>query len=193
MSALRLDWKTIFSLSKTLTLQQVLDKYPEVFKDGLGAMDVIQPVQFSDWAAPVVPVRKSDGRVRLCGDYKITVNRAAKLDRYPIPRIEELFTSLAGGKAFSKLDLSQAYLQIPLDVESRRYVTINIHRSLFEYKRLPFGVASAPSIFQRVMETSCKVLVVSVSTSMISSSPGPLRVNTWTIWRMSCRGYSQLE
>ena len=193
LSALRLDWKTIFSLSKTLTLQQVLDKYPEVFKDGLGelkgmeakihidkderprffkarqvpfalrhlveeeldrllSLDVIQPVQFSDWAAPVVPVRKSDGRVRLCGDYKITVNRAAKLDRYPIPRIEELFTSLAGGKAFSKLDLSHAYLQIPLDVESRRYVTINTHRGLFEYKRLPFGGASAPSIFQRVME-----------------------------------------
>ena len=193
LAALRLDWRTIFSVSRTLSLQQVLDKYSDVFKEGLGelkgmeakihvdkdehprffkarqvpfalrklvedelerlqSMGVIQPVQFADWAAPIVPVMKNDGSVRICGDYKITVNRAAKLDRYPIPRIEELFTSLAGGKVFTKLDLSHAYLQIPLDTDSRRYVTINTHRGLFEYRRLPFGVASAPSIFQRVME-----------------------------------------
>ena len=61
--------------------------------------------------SPIVPVMKSDGRVRICGDYKVTVNRAAKLDKYPIPRIEELFASLVGGKAFTKLDLSHAYLR----------------------------------------------------------------------------------
>ena len=118
----------------------------------LQALGVIRPVQFSDWAAPVVPVMKSDGRIRLCGDYKITVNRATKLEKYPIPRIEELFASLAAGKSFTKLDLSHAYLQIPLDEKSCHFVTINTHKGLFEYKRLPFGVASAPSIFQRTME-----------------------------------------
>ena len=105
-----------------------------------------------DWATPIVPVPKTDGSVRICGDYKITVNQVAKLDKYPIPRIEDLFASLAGGKAFSKLDLSQAYQQIELDEESRQYVTINTHKGLFRYNRLPFGVASAPSIFQRIME-----------------------------------------
>ena len=99
-----------------------------------------------------MPVRKSDGGVQICGDYKITVNRAAKLEKYPIPRIEELFASLSGGKTFSKLDLSHAYLQIPLDEQSQPYVTINMHKGLFRYTRLPFGIASAPSIFQRVME-----------------------------------------
>ena len=118
----------------------------------LQALGVIQPVRFSDWAAPIVPILKKDGRVRICGDYKVTINKAAKLDKYPIPRIEELFTSLAGGKTFSKLDLLHAYLQVVLDKSSRRYVTINTHKGLFEYQRLPFGVASAPSIFQRVME-----------------------------------------
>ena len=113
---------------------------------------VIRPVQFVEWAAPIVPVMKGDGRVRTCGEYKVTINRAAKLNRYPIPRTEELFTSLSGGKAFTKLDLSHACLQVPLEEESRRYVTINMHKGLFEYNRLPFGVASAPSIFQRVME-----------------------------------------
>ena len=74
------------------------------------------------------------------------------MDKYPIPRIEELFATLAGGKTFTKLDLSHAYLQVPLDDESRQYLTINTHKGLFEYTRLPFGVASAPAIFQRVME-----------------------------------------
>ena len=120
--------------------------------DRLVKEGVIEPVQFSEWAAPVVPVLKRDGSVRLCGDYKLTVNRAAKTDTYPLPRIEDLFASLAGGTVFSKLDLAQAYLQVPLDEASKKYVTVNTHRGLFQYNRLPFGVASAPSIFQRIME-----------------------------------------
>ena len=59
--------------------------------DRLQALGVIRAVQFSDWAAPIVPVMKPDGKVRICGDYKVTINRAAKVQRYPIPRIEELF------------------------------------------------------------------------------------------------------
>ena len=124
----------------------------EVELERLQQEGIIEPVQFSDWAAPIVPVMKSDGSVRICGDYKVTINRAAKLDKYPIPRIDELFASLSGGKRFSKLDLSHAYQQIQLDEESCQYATINTHKGLFKYNRLPFGVASAPSIFQRVME-----------------------------------------
>jgi len=73
---------------------------------------------------------KNDGHVRICGDYKVTVNREAKLDKYSIPQIEELFASLAGVKAFAKLDLSHAYLQIPLEM-SQQYVAINTHKGLF--------------------------------------------------------------
>ena len=113
---------------------------------------IIEPAHFSDWAAPIAPVVKADGNVRICGDYKVTVNREAKLDKHPIPRIDDLFASLAGER-FTKLDLSHAYQQIQLDPDSRKYVTINTHRGLFTYNRLPFGVASAPSIFQRVMES----------------------------------------
>ena len=120
--------------------------------DRLVKEGVIEPVQFSEWAAPVVPVLKRDGSVRLCGDYKSTVNRAAKTDTYPLPRIEDLFASLAGGTVFSKLDLAQAYLQVPLDEASKKYVTVNTHRGLVQYNRLPFGVASTPSIFHRIME-----------------------------------------
>ena len=114
---------------------------------------VIEPIQFSDWAAPIVPVLKSDKKtVRICGDFKMTTNRASKLDRYPIPRIEDLFAKLSGGRIFSKLDMSQAYLQLPLDEKSKSYVVINTHRGLFRYNRLPYGISSAPGIFQRTME-----------------------------------------
>ena len=113
---------------------------------------ILEPVQYSDWAAPCVPILKQDKSVRLCGDYKITVNRAAKVDKYPIPTIADLYASLSGGKLFTKLDLSQAYHQIPLDDVSRGALTLNTHRGLFRPTRLPFGVASAPGIFQRIMD-----------------------------------------
>ena len=58
---------------------------------------VIEPVQFSDWAAPVVPVVKSDGTIRLCGDYKVTINQASKIDKHPLPRIDDLLSSLTDG------------------------------------------------------------------------------------------------
>ena len=107
---------------------------------------------FSDWAAPIVPVLKKDGSVRICGDYRLTVNQAAKLETYPLPKIDDLLTSLAGGKTFTKLDLAHAYQQVELEKDSRKFVTINTHKGLFEYTRLPFGVASAPALFQRTME-----------------------------------------
>ena len=100
-----------------------------------------------------MPVVKRDGSVRVCGDYKLTVNQVAKTEVYPLPKIEDMFASLAGGKTFSKLDMLHAYQQVPLDEESQQYVTVNTHKGLFRYKRLPFGVASAPALFQWTMET----------------------------------------
>ena len=111
---------------------------------------VIQTVKHSDWASPVV---KRDGSIRICGDFKITVNQVANRDIYPLPRSEDLFNKLAGGQAFSKLDLSHAYQQIVLSEESRKLVTINTSLGLFQYNRLPFGVSAAPAIFQHTMET----------------------------------------
>ena len=112
----------------------------------------IEPVQYSEWATPVVPVMKSDGTVRVCGDYKLTVNKVSKLDGYPIPKLDDLYTKLAGGQTFTELDLSHAYEQMLVDENSREFLTINTHKGLFRYNRLPYGVSSAPGIFQRTME-----------------------------------------
>ena len=120
--------------------------------DRLEKASIIERTQFSDWAAPDVPVLKREGTVRICGDYKVTVNQAAKLDTYPLPCIEDLFASLNGGKMFTKLDLAHAYQQVPLDEESKKLMAINTHKGLYQNHRLPFGVSSALSIFQRIME-----------------------------------------
>ena len=113
---------------------------------------VVESVKYSDWATPIVPVPKPDGSVRICGDFKVTINPVLQIDKHPIPKPEDLLTVLAGGQKFSKLDLSQAYQQMLLDPEDRKYTTINTHLGLFKYKRLPFGIASAPAIFQSQME-----------------------------------------
>ena len=76
-----------------------------------------------------------------------------RLEWYPLPKVEDLFSTLAGGITFTKLDLSQAYQQLVLDDDSKEIVTINTYKGLFSYERLPFGVSSAPGIFQRTMET----------------------------------------
>ena len=120
--------------------------------DRLTNAGIIQPVEFANWAAPIVPVVKTDGSIRVCGDYKVTVNQASKLDKYPLPRIDDLFSSLEGGKTFSKLDLAHAYQQIPLDNDSKKFTTINTTKGFYQYNRLPFRISSAPSIFQRAME-----------------------------------------
>ena len=79
------------------------DKVTKELED-LQAKGIISPVQSSPWAAPVVPVLKKNGKVRLCGDYKITYNQAAPTETYPLPRIEELYAKMSGGKLFTKLD-----------------------------------------------------------------------------------------
>ena len=100
-----------------------------------------------------MPVPKNDGSYRLCEDYKQTLNPELNVNQYPLPKAEDLFTALAGGKRLTKLDISQAYLQIKLDEESSQCTTINTHQGLCKFTRLPFEIASAPALFQQLMDT----------------------------------------
>ena len=120
--------------------------------DRMQQAGIIEPVQTAEWAAPIVPVVKSDGSIRICSDYKITVNKAAEVESYPLPKIDDQLASLGGGKTFTKLDLAHAYQQVPLADSAKQYVVINTLQGLYQYNRLPFGITSAPAIFQRIME-----------------------------------------
>ena len=94
---------------------------------------IIEPVEFSEWAAQIVPVVNRDGTFRVCRDYKLTVNQAAQVDVYPLPLVDDLFASLVGGKFFTKLEIAQRtnnfYSMMILDVTSR----LKPHKGLFHY------------------------------------------------------------
>ena len=113
---------------------------------------IIKPVQTSSWATPLVVVPKANGKIRVCGDYKVTVNRCVETKIYPLPTTEDIFARLAGCAYFTKLDLTQAYQQLPLDEESKKLLVVNTPLGLFQYTRLPYGVSTAPAIFQSVMD-----------------------------------------
>ena len=123
------------------------DELARLQRDG-----IIQPVEFSNWATPIVPIVKSDNTVRICGDYKSTLNKVTTSDSHPIPRVEDMANALAPGQKFTKLDFSHAYTQLQLDDESKEFTTVNTHRGLFQYQRLNFGMSAAPGIFQRHLE-----------------------------------------
>ncbi|UYV74594.1 hypothetical protein LAZ67_12000217 [Cordylochernes scorpioides] len=121
--------------------------------EALEEQGIIEPIKFSKWASPIVTVLKNDGTIRICHDYKTTVNLYTNPDKYPLPTIPQLLDRLRGGKVFTKLDMAQAYQQLKVDDESSEILTINTPRGLYRVKRLPFGLNSAVGTFQRFMDT----------------------------------------
>uniref|UniRef100_W6NBQ2 RNA-directed DNA polymerase n=1 Tax=Haemonchus contortus TaxID=6289 RepID=W6NBQ2_HAECO len=117
--------------------------------DRLVSTQVPTPVDHSEWAAPIVAVQKKIGSIRLCADYSTGLNDALEQHQHPLPTPDDIFTKLNGGRYFSQLDLAEAYLQLEVDDDSKQLLTINTHRGLFRFNRLPFGVKPAPGIFQQ--------------------------------------------
>ncbi|CAB3251417.1 unnamed protein product [Arctia plantaginis] len=87
----------------------------DVELDAMLRAGIIEPVEYSEWATALVPIRKADGGLRICADYKVTLNPVLLVDRYPLPKINDLLVSLNGATHFSKIYLSLAYNQIELD------------------------------------------------------------------------------
>ncbi|XP_055306725.1 uncharacterized protein K02A2.6-like [Sitodiplosis mosellana] len=120
--------------------------------DDFVSKGILIPVDNSDWATPLVPLLKPSGDIRICGDYKVTINRFLIDFKYPLPRIDQIFASMQGGILFTKLDMSNAYNQLVLDDEAQKLCTWSTHKGIFKMARLPFGVKIAAALFQKTME-----------------------------------------
>ena len=119
---------------------------------GLLAQNVIVE-SHSPYAAPVVIVRKKDGGIRLCVDYR-RLNAKTIGDAYPLPRIQESFDALVGAQFFSTLDLASGYHQIAMHPDDQHKTAFVTPMGLFEYTRMPMGLSSAPATFQRLMQST---------------------------------------
>ena len=141
-----------------------LYRHPENAKKIIGEMiqsmlekDIIEN-SYSTYLSPIVLINKPNGSKRMCIDYR-GVNRKIKIDIHPLPRLDELVDEVAGNKYYCTLDMKDAYYQCRLDNESRDITSFSDGRSLYRFKRLPFGLNVAPAIFTRVMQEVLRPLL----------------------------------
>ena len=114
---------------------------------------ILTRVNSSAWATPIVVAIKSDGRTpRICGDYRLTLNPRLRRCAATTMEPEDFMKALSGSKCFSKIDLANAYLQIPLSETSKQFTTINTPWGLYQYNFLPFGLHVSSGIFQSAID-----------------------------------------
>lgn len=118
----------------------------------------LEPVSCSKWATPIIPVLKKNGEVRICGNFKLTVNPQLVIKRHPIPLKEKIFNTLRVGQRWSQIDLKHEFMQFELDDESREALTIITHEGLHRYTKLGEGIASSPAECQDILEDILKGL-----------------------------------
>ncbi|UYV72815.1 K02A2.6-like [Cordylochernes scorpioides] len=136
------------SPSERKVIQEEVDRMME--------MGVVQPSE-SPWASPVVLVRKKDGSVRFCVDYR-GLNKMTKKDVYPLPRVGDALDCLKGANIYSTIDLKAGYWQIGIDEADREKTAFITPDGLFEFKVMPFGLCNAPATFERMMDNLLKGL-----------------------------------
>jgi len=131
-----------------ISLQTEVDKQLRQMED----QGIIYPSQ-SEWSSNIVVVRKKDGSLRCCVDYRQLNERTVK-DTYPLPRIDDCLDTLAGSKLFSTFDLRSGYYQVAMDPADAHKTTFVTRRGTFAFKVMPFGLCNAPATFQRLMDVT---------------------------------------
>ena len=120
--------------------------------DKMLEMSVIEPVEEpTDWCSGLTIAPKPGGKIRMCIDLT-ALNKSVQREVYPLPRISDMLTKLSEGRVFSKLDANSGFWQIKMDSESKLLTTFVTPWGKFCFKRMPFGISSAPAFFQREME-----------------------------------------
>ncbi|XP_024893206.1 uncharacterized protein K02A2.6-like [Temnothorax curvispinosus] len=117
-------------------------------------LGIIERVESSKWATPIVIVRKPNGEIRLCADYSTGVNCLLVDNRHPLPNVESATAKLNGNAFFSVLDLSDAFFQLEIAEDHREITTIITPFGLFRYTRVPFGLKTASAEFQEAMDNT---------------------------------------
>ncbi len=128
----------------------------------LSVMLCRQKIDSSEWVSPIVVTQKKTGGIWMCVDLR-EPNKAAVVDSYPLPLIEDILSELRGAVLFSTLDLKHAYHQVELHTESPDLTVFVTHDGLYRYKRVPYGLSSAPSAFQKMMCTSYAWMAVIIT------------------------------
>lgn len=117
--------------------------------DEMVAKGWIRP-SVSPYGHPILFARKKDGGLRMCVDYR-SLNKNTRLDRYPIPRVDDILDRMAGARYFSKIDLASGYHQVAIEPGHEHRTAFASRWGLFEFTVMPFGLVNAPSTFQRLM------------------------------------------
>lgn len=130
-------------------IRDLIDKELDV----LEKEDIITSIENSDWGSPLVPIIKDNGKIRLCVDYKGTVNPQIVDVHHPIPKIDELLTELRQSRYYCKIDLFKAYLHLDMDEDSRKIQTISTHKGTYTFNRLSFGIKPGPGLWNKHLQS----------------------------------------
>ena len=167
------------AVPKVFKARKVPAAYEPLVKEALNDMvkqGYIEAIKYSNYAAPIVPVLKKNGSMRICADFKY-LNSQLNIEKYPLPTLEEILSLVGANTVFGKLDLENAYAQVCIE-DYQNLLVITTPQGLYKYLRLPYGLASSPGIFQRyVSQLLANVEGVNFS-SMIFLSVRILRPNS---------------
>ncbi|GJX59768.1 putative reverse transcriptase domain-containing protein [Tanacetum coccineum] len=130
-------------------MKELSEQLQELFDKGF-----IRPSS-SPWGAPVLFVKKKDGSFRMCIDYR-ELNKLTVKNRYPLPRIDDLFDQLQGSSVYSKIDLRSGYHQLRVREEDISKTTFRTRYGHYEFQVMPFGLTNAPAVFMDLMNRVCK-------------------------------------